>query len=112
MVTELRDYRIAEGHLEEFVEAWLRGVLPLRRAKGFSIDGAWVAAEDTRFVWLLSREGSWEEFTAADAAYYASADRAAVNPDPAQWIASANHTALRDVLNHGPAARNASRGQR
>jgi hypothetical protein len=36
MVTELRDYRIADGHLGEFVAAWSSGVRPLRERAGFA----------------------------------------------------------------------------
>ena len=81
---QLRDYEIADGHLDEFVAAWTSGVLPLRRAAGFDVR-AWTVPGESRFVWLLSYDGP-ETFQAADAAYYASPARAALDPDPAQWI--------------------------
>ena len=82
---QLRIYTIAEGALEEFVERWTRGVRPLRERHGFTVDGAWVVPEQNRFVWLLSYDGPGS-FRDADAAYYASPEREALRPDPAELI--------------------------
>ena len=81
---QLREYEIAEGHLDAFVQAWTRGVLPLRRAAGFEVR-AWTVLGESRFVWLLAYDGPGT-FAAADAAYYDTTERAALVPDPAQWI--------------------------
>ena len=81
---QLRDYEIAEGHLDDFVEAWMRGVLPLRRTADFEIM-AWTVPGESRFVWLLGYDGPGS-FAAADDAYYDSPERAELDPDPAQWI--------------------------
>jgi hypothetical protein len=40
---ELRRNRIRAGCIDEFLDAWLRGVVPLRRRFGFTVLGAWVA---------------------------------------------------------------------
>ena len=81
--SQLRIFRIADGHLDDFVAAWADGVLPLRRAFGFDV-AAWTAG-DGRFVWLLRHAGP-EPFETADARYYASPERRSLDPDPAQWI--------------------------
>jgi hypothetical protein len=86
VVTQLRDYRIAEGELHRFVEEWRAGILPLRRELGFSIDGAWTVDDESRFVWLLSHPGDWGAFQEADRLYYASPQRASLNPNPARLI--------------------------
>jgi hypothetical protein len=86
MTTELRDYRITPGHLDEFIAAWRLGVVPLRLAHGFRIDAAWTIPAEDRFSWLLTKDVSVEEFRAQDAAYYADPARASLEPDPAQWI--------------------------
>jgi hypothetical protein len=83
--TQLRDYRIEPGHLDDFVIAWTAGVLPLRERFGFTVDAAWTVGAESRFVWLLTYVGE-ESFEVADAAYYGSPERAAVDPDPADWI--------------------------
>lgn len=81
---QLRDYLIAEGHLDDFLDAWTRGVLPLRRAAGFEVQ-AWTVPGESRFVWLLQYDGPGT-FAAADEAYYDAPKRAALDPDPARWI--------------------------
>ena len=83
---QLRIYRIAAGHLEEFAGAWTRGVEPLRRRFGFSSQ-AWTVPAEGIFIWLVAYEGEGT-FEAADAAYYASSERKALAPDPARWIES------------------------
>jgi hypothetical protein len=89
METQLRVYRIAPGHLEDFVHAWSAGVLPLRREFGFEIE-AWTDVDGDRFIWLVRWPGPGA-FAEADARYYASPQRNALDPDPAQWIV-ANET--------------------
>jgi hypothetical protein len=86
MATQLRDYRIRAGELDRFVEEWRTRLAPLRRAHGFEIPSAWTVPEEDRFLWLLVHPGGWEAFAAADAAYFASPERAALDPDPARLI--------------------------
>ena len=40
MEYQIRRYRIAEGKLDEFVDAWKAGVVPLRERFGFRFHGA------------------------------------------------------------------------
>ena len=97
METQLRIYRIAAGHLDDFLRAWLTGVLPLRQAHGFEIH-AWTHAGDgDRFVWLIRWRGVGT-FADADARYYASPERAALDPDPAQWIVADETYDLADAV--------------
>jgi len=86
--TELRDYVIAEGHLDDFVMAWRQGVVPLRQRYGFGIEGAWLIRAERRFVWVVSLDGDEAEFERQNRAYYASPAREAMDPDPARWIES------------------------
>lgn len=78
---QLRIYRITEGELDDWVDEWTRFVAPLRERHGFRVLGPWI--DGRTFVWLLGHEG---DFAAADAQYYASDDRKAVDPDPARHI--------------------------
>jgi hypothetical protein len=82
---QLRIYTIRDGALEEFVQRWQQGVLPLRVRHGFTVEGAWVVPDQSRFVWLLSYAGPGT-FQQADAAYYASPEREELRPDPAELI--------------------------
>jgi hypothetical protein len=92
MTTELRDYRIRAGHLDDFVAAWIAGVPQLRRQHGFRIDGAWIVRSEDRFLWLLSLDGDLDEFERRNDAYYADPQRKALDPDPAAWVERAEHT--------------------
>lgn len=95
---QLRVYQIAHGHLDDFVSAWTAAVLPLRRNVGFEIE-AWTEVDGDRFVWLVRWPGPGS-LADADAGYYASAERRALEPDPAQWIV-ANDTFMVRSLGGG-----------
>ena len=97
MVTQLRDYRITNGALDEFVNEWRTHIVPIRRGLGFSIDGAWTVEEENRFVWLLSHPGGWDAFEDADREYHASPQRAALDPDPAHLIEEQRNVRLTEV---------------
>jgi len=83
--------------MDDFLEAWTAQVPPLRRRYGFRFLGAWVVDDNDEFVWILSYDGP-DGFDAADARYYASTDRAALHPDPAQWLETIEHVRLRAIL--------------
>ena len=86
---QLRIYRIEAGHLDDFVAEWTGGVEPLRRRFGFS-SRAWTVPNESLFIWLVGYHGKGS-FDEADAAYYASTERASLDPDPRRWIV-ANET--------------------
>jgi NIPSNAP protein len=97
MTTELRDYHIVPGRLDDFVDGWRAGVVPLREAHGYSIPAAWLVREEHRFIWLLSLDVPPAEWEAHNDAYYADPRRAALDPDPASLIVEARHTLLQPV---------------
>jgi hypothetical protein len=97
---QLREYEIADGHLDEFVDAWRRGVKPLRERFGFTVE-AWLVRAESRFVWLLGYGGPGS-FATADEAYYASPERAALDPDPAVWIVEQRTAAAEAVVSGEP----------
>ncbi len=94
---QIRRYQIDPAAIDAFVDAWLNGVVPLRERFGFRFHGAWVLEESSEFVWIMSYDGP-EGFAAADAAYYASAERRALSPDPAGYIRSTEEATARRVL--------------
>jgi NIPSNAP len=85
VTAQVRLYRIAEGRMDEFIAAWRDGIVPLRRSSGYRIEGAWASREGHRFAWVVAYDGplSWEE---AEERYYASPERAAIDPDPATLV--------------------------
>jgi hypothetical protein len=94
---ELRRNRIRPGGMDDFLDAWLAQVPPMRRQFGFQFLGAWVADDKDEFVWIMGYDGP-DGFDAADARYYASPARAALDPDPAQWFETAEQLRLRAIL--------------
>lgn len=82
MASQMRLYQVKEGRLEAFMQGWLAGVPRLRRAHGFSIDGAWLDEEQRRFVWLLSFPGDRTTFEEAEQRYHDSPERMALIPNP------------------------------
>jgi hypothetical protein len=96
MEWQLRTYTIREGSFDEWTEEWSTHVAPLRQRLGFHVLGPWVDREHCIFVWLLGWDGEGG-FAAADARYYASSERQAVEPDPARHVESAEHRSLRDL---------------
>jgi hypothetical protein len=95
---ELRDYVIAEGHLDDFVTAWRAGVVPLRELHGFRVDGAWMIPLERRFVWIVSLDADEAEFSRRNEAYYADPARATLDPDPARWIEAETKTFVEPAL--------------
>jgi hypothetical protein len=94
---QLRRYRIRAGRMNAFLEAWLRGVYPLRRKFGFTFAGAWRVDGADEFVWIIGYDGS-DGFAAADARYYASEERKLIRPDPAQYIEAPVNKMMTSVL--------------
>jgi hypothetical protein len=83
--TQLRQYTIKAGQLDTFAALWSKQVRPLRTKMGFVVEGAWTVASEERFVWIVSHAGA-EGWEAANAAYYGSPERKAMDPDPASFI--------------------------
>ena len=83
MQTQVRVYRVRPGELDGFVREWTELVVPLRRQFGFEIPAAWASEEDDSFVWVVGHPG---DLVDADRAYYASPERAGLDPDPARHI--------------------------
>ena len=97
MATQLRDYRIRAGDLDRFVQEWRTNLAPLRQSLGFQIPAAWTVPAEDRFIWLLVHSDGWDAFDQADADYFASPGRAAIDPDPARLIEEQRNVRLSDV---------------
>jgi hypothetical protein len=83
--------------MDAFLDAWLRGVYPLRRRFGFTFAGAWRVENADEFIWILGYDGP-ESFAAADKRYYESDERKHIAPDPAQYIEEPVSYMMRSVL--------------
>lgn len=79
---QLRTYRVKPGLMDEWLESFATGALPVRRQFGFSVLGPWVVRDEDRFIWIVGHE----DFEAADKAYYESPERAALDPPPTHYL--------------------------
>jgi hypothetical protein len=93
---QLRWFIIDRDKMDEFLDAWLKGVYPLRIKSGFKIEGAWVVKEKNEFIWILSYNGP-ESFEVKDSTYYASEARKILDPDPAQYVAKSEKFFLKQI---------------
>ena len=93
---QLRIYTIKTGAMQAWISEWKSTIAPLRRRFGFEVVDAWTADEPERFIWILRYAGdrSWDE---ADAEYYNSPDRKALDPDPARHIEHSEHYLMREL---------------
>ena len=89
MTTQLRRYVLNKGQSEPFLKVWREAIVPLRKKHGFRVIGAWLTKDLNEFVWLVAHDG---DFAAAEAAYYASPERAAISPSPSGFIAKSEIT--------------------
>ncbi|MFU8773742.1 MAG: hypothetical protein ACNA8H_15145, partial [Anaerolineales bacterium] len=90
-------FKIQAGKMDEFVNAWLSQIYPLRLHHGFNIDGAWIDESGEEFIWIVSYDGP-EDFETQDKAYLSAIDRVVLDPDPAQWIVGGEKRMLRAVI--------------
>ena len=85
VTAELRIYSVLPGQMEAFVRVFHEQIVPARRALGYEVEGAWRDDDDGVFAWVVSYDGpdSWED---REAAYYASPERAAMDPQPGVFL--------------------------
>jgi hypothetical protein len=81
---QLRLYGVHEGEWDAWISEWRERILPLRLAEGFEVLGPW-RTEDGRFAWMIGHE---DFAAAAAAAYFASPERAELDPDPARHLST------------------------
>lgn len=96
MEYQLRVYTIRTGAMDDWVGEWRRHIEPLRRRFGFEVIGPWIVEDEDRFVWILGY-GDDDGWQAADAAYYASSERRAIEPDPARHLLATEQWMMRPV---------------
>jgi len=92
---QLREYTVKSGEMGDWLAEWREKIVPLRERFGFRVLGAWTVEGADQFVWILGHDGeSWED---ADRAYYDSAERKAITPDPARHLARAATRLMREA---------------
>lgn len=96
MEYRLRIYEVNPGAMAAWVDEWTRLVRPLREKLGFEVVGAWASEDSNTFVWLLGYDGA-DGYEAANAAYYASPERGAIEPNPARHLAATQELPVKPV---------------
>jgi hypothetical protein len=79
---QLRIYQVKEGRMDEWIAKWRSDVLPLRRRFGFAVIGPWTIPNEGRFVWIVGHDN----FSEANAAFYASPERSALEPEIPEYL--------------------------
>jgi hypothetical protein len=82
---QLRLYTMKPGRLGDWVDLFKRGTARLRTANGFQIQ-AWTSPDTNQFVWLVTREGTREEFEAADKAYYELPEHKPIHEEATNYL--------------------------
>ena len=83
---QLRIYQVKPGAMEDWISEWRERIVPLRRQMGFRVPAAWTIRDEDRFVWFLAYDGP-DDYATADRRYYASPERASLDPDPTRHLA-------------------------
>jgi hypothetical protein len=93
---QLREYTVKPGEMQQWIEEWRASIVPLRTKAGFTVAGAWTVDGTDQFVWIVGYDGpkSWQD---AEADYYGSPERKAVQPDPARHLAQTAARLMRSV---------------
>jgi hypothetical protein len=86
--TQIRIYKMKDGRLPDWEELFRSRIRALRQREGFRVVGAWSDPIGQRFVWILERDGSQEDFEAADRAYYELPDHAPMHQAALEYLAS------------------------
>ncbi|MGD0166479.1 MAG: NIPSNAP family protein [Gaiellaceae bacterium] len=82
MQHQLRIYQVKEGRMSDWIAKWRSDVLPVRRRFGFSVIGPWIVRDEGRFVWIVGHDN----FSEANAAFYASPERSALEPQIPEYL--------------------------
>lgn len=97
---QLRRYLVQPTEMDNWLQEWKREIVPLRERFEFRVEGAWVARDENRFVWILSYDGP-EGFEVANDRYYQSPARLAVQPDPARHLVETETMLMESVIEPG-----------
>jgi hypothetical protein len=96
MEHQLRIYRLRDGAVDDFLALWHEHVVPARRALGFDVVDAWLDRDARVFAWVAGHPAP-DGIEAAERAYFASAEKAAIPRSPADFFESSEVRVVRRV---------------
>jgi len=94
---QLRRYQVEPGRMADFL-AWFPGLAPARAQYGFRLLFAYADEVNDTFTWAVEHDGDEAEFTAVEATYNASPERAEVFETFPACIAGMQIGFVRSVL--------------
>ena len=97
MPQQLRLYQLEPDRIDEFISVWRKQIVPARKAAGFTVEGAWVSREEAGFAWVVGYDGPGS-FEKADKRYYDSSERAAIDPNPADFLLNVETVMVEPLL--------------
>ena len=72
-VAHLRTYTINAGQMDSWLELFNDQLVPLLREHDIQVDGTWVNAERTQFIWVRSYGDTEDDLKTKEEAFYGSA---------------------------------------
>lgn len=71
-VAHLRTYTINKGQMDSWLKLFDEKLVPLMAEAGIKVEGKWVNAEGTQFIWVRSYGDSEADIESKEAAFYGS----------------------------------------
>lgn len=97
VTTQLRTYTTQPGRLADWCRLFEQGIRPLRTSRGFRIDGAWAVPERDQFVWIVTVDGTREDFARKEDEYYADSAHVPLDTEAKDYLAKGETVFLTDL---------------
>ena len=97
MVSQLRIYTINKGMMDSWLKVFDEEIRPIHEKLGIPVEGTWVNADRTDFIWVRSFDNS-EAIPDKEAEYFASPERKALGNKPTSHIAKIEVRVIERVL--------------
>lgn len=97
MVSQLRIYTINKGMMDSWLKVFDEEIRPIHEKLGIPVEGTWVNADRTDFIWVRSFDNS-EAIPDKEAEYFASPERKALGDKPTSHIAKIEVRVIERVL--------------
>jgi hypothetical protein len=101
MVYQLRIYTINRGMMDSWLNVFEEHILPIHQKLGIRVEGTWVNADRTEFIWVRSFASS-DEIPVKEAEYLTSPERKALGNVPTSHIAKMEVKVIEQALSPPP----------
>ena len=97
MVSQLRVYTINRGMMDSWLSVFEEHILPIHQKLGIRVEGTWVNADRTEFIWVRSFDSA-DEIPVKEAEYLTSPERKALGDVPTSHIAKMEVKVIEQAL--------------